>query len=210
MNFTEIHPSHEDIVNDIVFDCHGKRFATCSNDRHIRVWEKEEQSDTWLFVDFPKGHKDSVWRLSWADPEYGQIIASCGEDGSICIFEEHLPITASESATWVKKVQLAISKKAVNDVKFAQKKFGLILATASADGYVRIYEATDIFDLSNWEKLVRVLCVDSSYFRFYNSRLSIRSRNKLRILLTREVLQQTLERIPPMNLMRCRLPMLQA
>lgn len=42
------------------------------------------------------------------------------------------------------------SKRAVNDVKFAPRNFGLKLATASADGFVRIYEANDVFSLGYW------------------------------------------------------------
>lgn len=33
-------------------------------------------------------HKGAVWRVAWADPEFGQIIASCGNDQSICIYKE--------------------------------------------------------------------------------------------------------------------------
>lgn len=49
------------------------------------------------------------------------------------------------------------SKKSINDVKFAPRHHGLKFASASADGKLRIYEATDCFVLSHWN-----LQVDSS------------------------------------------------
>lgn len=42
------------------------------------------------------------------------------------------------------------SRTSVTDVKFAPKHMGLMLATCSADGVVRIYEAPDVMNLSQW------------------------------------------------------------
>ena len=42
------------------------------------------------------------------------------------------------------------TKKSVNDVKFSPRHHGLKLATASADGKVRVYEAVDSFVVSHW------------------------------------------------------------
>lgn len=54
----------------------------------------------------------------------------------------------------------------VRDVKFAPRNMGLQLATASADGYLRIYEAGDMFELScMWNIVVsseQLLCFPSS------------------------------------------------
>ena len=98
----------------------------------------------------PKVHTDSIWRLSWANPEFGQIIASCSEDGTVCIFEEH------ESSKWRHKATIKVGSKkvAVNDVKFGPLSFGLKIATASADGYLRVFVARDVFDLTQWDLLV--------------------------------------------------------
>ena len=38
----------------------------------------------------------------------------------------------------------------MNDVKFSPRHHGLKLATASADGKVRVYEAVDSFVVSHW------------------------------------------------------------
>lgn len=82
-----------------------------------------------------------------------QIIASCSEDSNVIIWEEQESVTGSDGAErgrWQKKSQLTDSRKAVNDVKFAPRQLGLMLATASADGMVRIYEANDVFSLGYW------------------------------------------------------------
>lgn len=42
------------------------------------------------------------------------------------------------------------SRTSVTDVKFAPKTLGLLLATCNADGFIRIYEAPDIMNLSQW------------------------------------------------------------
>ena len=34
-------------------------------------------------------HNGSIWKLSWAHPEFGQVLASCGFDGQVFIWEEH-------------------------------------------------------------------------------------------------------------------------
>lgn len=56
---------------------------------------------------------------------------------------------------WLRKAQLSDSKKPVKDVKFSPRHLGLKLATASAEGVVRIYEATDVFALNYWTLQVR-------------------------------------------------------
>jgi nucleoporin SEH1 len=52
---------------------------------------------------------------------------------------------------WVKKAELVDSRDSVHDIKFAPHHMGLKLATASADGIVRIYEATDVMNLTQWQ-----------------------------------------------------------
>lgn len=80
-------------------------------------------------------------------------MASCSEDRIVNIWEEQVAAVNEKSESkdkWVKKAQLSDSKKAVVDVKFAPRHLGLKIASASAEGIVRIYEATDVFSLSYW------------------------------------------------------------
>ncbi len=34
------------------------------------------------------GHVGAVWKVKWADPEFGSIVASCGYDKQVQIWEE--------------------------------------------------------------------------------------------------------------------------
>lgn len=51
---------------------------------------------------------------------------------------------------WVEKARLSDARRSVNCVEFAPRHLGLMLATGSADGCVRIYEAIDVVNLHHW------------------------------------------------------------
>lgn len=59
---------------------------------------------------------------------------------------------------WVKRTSFVDSRTSVTDVKFAPKHLGLLLATCSSDGIVRIYEAPDIMNLSQWSLQHELVC----------------------------------------------------
>lgn len=159
MDFVVLDPPHKDLVNDIAFDYYGKRVATCSSDKDIKVWTLNEETKQWTCDEIAHAHQDSIWKLSWAHPEFGQVLASCSEDGTIKIWEEQdgLDSNIQKAGPWGRKRHtITTGKKAVNDVKFAHRSSGLKLAAACADGFVRIYEARDVFDLTSWQALVSI------------------------------------------------------
>ena len=124
-------------------------------------------------------HEGSVWRIDWAHPEFGQLIASCSADKKVKIWEERLGVAdGADGATaqWVSGGRAACarhgaaraergcppqasvctlhdSRDQVRDVKFAPRHLGLRIAAGSYDGNVRIYEAADIMTLSSWSQL---------------------------------------------------------
>lgn len=163
MNFIEVTPSHDDLIHDIAFDYYGKRFATCSSDKHIKIWTIDESKGSWVSYDIPRAHQNSIWRVSWAPPEFGQLLASCSEDNTICLWEEQESTTASTSAQdrW-RKFKIATCKRSVNDVKFCHRSLGLKLAAASSDGYLRIFEAVDVFDMNKWEMPIEYQVEDTN------------------------------------------------
>nr|XP_028593242.1 nucleoporin SEH1 isoform X2 [Podarcis muralis] len=195
---------HRDLIHDVSFDFHGRRMATCSSDQSVKVWDKGENGE-WHCTASWKTHSGSVWRVTWAHPEFGQVLASCSFDRTAAVWEEivgesndklrgqshwtrRCVISTNFSASAVphrisytnlkssstlrsrflggvgscreevKRTTLVDSRTSVTDVKFAPKHMGLMLATCSADGVVRIYEAPDVMNLSQWSLQHEISC----------------------------------------------------
>uniref|UniRef100_A0A8C4KYE3 Nucleoporin SEH1 n=1 Tax=Equus asinus TaxID=9793 RepID=A0A8C4KYE3_EQUAS len=151
---------HKDLIHDVSFDFHGRRMATCSSDQSVKVWDKSESGD-WHCTASWKTHSGSVWRVTWAHPEFGQVLASCSFDRTAAVWEEIVGESNDKlrgQSHWVKRTTLVDSRTSVTDVKFAPKHMGLMLATCSADGIVRIYEAPDVMNLSQWSLQHEISC----------------------------------------------------
>ncbi|XP_007949874.2 centrosomal protein of 192 kDa [Orycteropus afer afer] len=151
---------HKDLIHDVSFDFHGRRMATCSSDQSVKVWDKSENGD-WHCTASWKTHSGSVWRVTWAHPEFGQVLASCSFDRTAAVWEEIVGESNDKlrgQSHWVKRTTLVDSRTSVTDVKFAPKHMGLMLATCSADGIVRIYEAPDVMNLSQWSLQHEISC----------------------------------------------------
>eukprot|EP00741_Cyanophora_paradoxa_P025395 tig00000378_g24514.t1 len=148
---------HDEIVHDCVFDFYGRRFATCASDQRIKVWDQDPSDRQWRCSAEWKAHSGSVYRVQWAHPEFGQILASCSVDRNVIIWEEQDVAAAGAGpgrpTQWVNRASLVDSRDAVTDIKFSPRHMGLRLATCSADGFVRIYEAIDVLNLTHWPLL---------------------------------------------------------
>lgn len=130
--------------------------ATCSGDRFVRVWDLTDRGE-WSLVGEWSAHRGAVSMISWSHPEFGSLIATCGADHEAKIFEERT--NASSTATrWTAKAQLTESRKPLTCVEFAPRHWGLKLATGSADGSVRIYEAVDVNNLEQWANASQLQC----------------------------------------------------
>lgn len=155
MNFVNLSPSHQGVITDIQFDYYGKRFASASADGII-VWTLNEEKNEWESCPIPQGAQYNICRLSWAHPEFGQLLVTCCMDRTINIWEEQDIVVKTNSPEyskdrWLKKASVSDCKKNVYDVKFAPRFMGLKFAAACEDGYVRMYEAADIFTLNFWQ-----------------------------------------------------------
>jgi len=84
-----IETAHEDMIHDAQLDYYGKRMATCSSDRTVKVFDVvDSQPQKSAAGQTLKGHTGPVWQVAWAHPKFGQILASCSYDGKVLIWRE--------------------------------------------------------------------------------------------------------------------------
>ncbi|KAK2075967.1 hypothetical protein QBZ16_001303 [Prototheca wickerhamii] len=76
---TQFETGHQDVVHDTAFDYYGKRVATCSSDRAIKIFEIDGEQVTQQ-ADL-LGHEGPVWEVDWSHPSFGPLLASASCDG---------------------------------------------------------------------------------------------------------------------------------
>nr|AXS78259.1 Nucleoporin seh1-A [Anisakis simplex] len=171
---------HRDLIHCVAFDFHGRRIATSSSDMIVCVWN-QSSNGVWQKSASWKSHGGPVWRVIWAHPEFGQILATCSFDRSVIIWEETVrsedetlsrngmqsSMKAKSRTHWKRCCQLVDSRHNVTDIKFAPRHLGLMLATVSSQGMLRIYEAPDVINLSMWN-----LNTDITVFKYRCSALT--------------------------------------
>lgn len=167
--------SHQDYIHDIAFDHYGRRIATSGCDRTVKIWDLDENGEWTSSTEGSewKAHLSGVTSLSWGHPEFGQLLATSGSDGFATIWEERAEGSSGSAATtstgfmndrsdqpgnssaltatrWTERAKLTDARKSLACVKFAPRHLRLQIATAGADGTVRIYEAVDVMNLNQW------------------------------------------------------------
>ncbi|GAB6030407.1 Nucleoporin SEH1 [Chamberlinius hualienensis] len=155
-----INADHKDLIHDVAYDFYGRRMATCSSDQSVKIWELGEDGQ-WACTANWKTHSGSVWKVTWAHPEFGQVLATCSFDRTAAVWEEIVGDGSGHErlqSHWVKRTSLVDSRTSVTDVRFAPRHMGLQLATCSSDGIVRIYEALDVMNLSSWTLQHEISC----------------------------------------------------
>lgn len=123
--------AHDDLIHDAVLDYYGKRLATCSSDKTIKIFEVEGENHK--LVDTLRGHDGPVWQVSWAHPKFGVILASCSYDGKVLIWKE-------QNGSWSNIAEHAVHQASVNSVSWAPHEYGAVLLCSSSDGKVSIVE----------------------------------------------------------------------
>nr|CAD7402199.1 unnamed protein product [Timema poppensis] len=154
----------------------SKMMKVVRNINPAKVWDQDEQGN-WYMTGSWKAHSGSVWKVTWAHPEFGQVVATCSFDRTACVWEEIVgegAVPGEEGLRhWVRRTNLVDSRTSVTDVKFGPKSMGLLVATCSADGIVRIYEAPDIMNLAQWtlqhEMTLKLSCSCLSWNPSFNS-----------------------------------------
>ncbi|WPK26043.1 hypothetical protein PUMCH_003388 [Australozyma saopauloensis] len=144
---------HEELIHDIKYDLYGRYVATASSDQHIKVFDLDPASSTWVLNDLWKAHDLLVVKLSWAHPEFSsaKLLASCSYDRTVKLWQELPDELHGLGRRWMKLATLAVELYGpIYDVQFAPAHLGLKLACVGLDGIVRMYELVEPADLSVW------------------------------------------------------------
>jgi len=123
--------SHEDLIHDAQLDYYGKRLATCSSDRTIKIYDVVETGERTQVADLT-GHDGPVWQVAWAHPRFGHILASCSYDRQVFVWKE------VESNVWMPIYKYAGHEQSVNSIAWSPPEHGLCLACASSDGSITV------------------------------------------------------------------------
>jgi len=122
---------HDDMIHDAVLDYYGRKLATCSSDRTVKIYDVD--GVTQKLLDTLKGHDGAVWSVSWAHPKYGNILASSGYDGKVLVWKE-------QSGIWQRTYEFTQHKASVNSIAWAPHESGCLLACASSDGQISVLD----------------------------------------------------------------------
>ena len=53
----------------------------------LQVWDLNDNGE-WSCTSSWKTHSASVWRIAWAHPDFGQVLATCSFDRTAAVWEE--------------------------------------------------------------------------------------------------------------------------
>ncbi|KAG8215816.1 vesicle budding-related protein [Butyriboletus roseoflavus] len=127
--------------HDAQLDYYGKRLATCSSDRTVKVFNVVDGEPSKSGGQTLKGHTGPVWQVAWAHPKFGIILASCSYDGQVLIWREQTQ--GSSAGSWTKIKEHSLHSASVNSISWAPHELGAILACASSDGKVSVLTFKD-------------------------------------------------------------------
>ena len=136
------------MIHDAVLDYYGRRLATCSSDKTIKIFEVEEKSHR--LQETLKGHDGAVWCVSWAHPKFGTLLASSSYDGRVFIWRESPGQSQQHPLQWLRVFEYAQHTASVNMVAWSPPDLGCLLACASSDGQVSVLEFRD----NNWSSQI--------------------------------------------------------
>lgn len=121
------------MIHDAQLDYYGRRLATCSSDRTIKIFQVESNGTHRLEATL-EGHDGPVWQVCWSHPtRHGRpLLASASHDGRVIVWMEE------QQGMWRQYFDYSWHASSVNSVAFAPHEYGLVFACASSDGFVSI------------------------------------------------------------------------
>ncbi|PFH32756.1 WD domain, G-beta repeat-containing protein [Besnoitia besnoiti] len=161
--------AHAGCLHSVEFDFFATRLATASSDRTIRLWSVStapERADgcpaagevapkTTTFLQELRGHEGPVWQVRWAHPSFGAILASCGYDRRIVVWQQRPGAGGAQGGRFSAGAAGAQPgafapiytndehASSVNSIDFCPAELGLHLAAGSSDGSVSVMSLAD-------------------------------------------------------------------
>ncbi|KAL9230963.1 hypothetical protein vseg_006244 [Gypsophila vaccaria] len=123
----------------------GQRLATASIHGTLSIFDSTPFSCSSSF----KVHDDSVVKLAWVPPEFGDAVACISADGTLSLWEE--VVEAGQSLQWKFCTKFQSKTARVLDIQFGGSSTCLKLVAAFSDGYVKVYELVNPLELNNWQ-----------------------------------------------------------
>lgn len=131
---------HGDMIHDAQMDYYGRRLATCSSDRCIKIYDiigtETGATEPQLSAEI-QSHEGPVWQVCWSHPSFGTLLASCGYDRRVMVHRETSP------GQWTRVYSYEGHSSSVNSIAWAPYEYGLQLACASSDGKVSVLTHRD-------------------------------------------------------------------
>lgn len=123
------------VQHDMQLDYYGQRVAAASADGTVYIWDVSDGQQK--AAGQLKGHEGPVWKVCWAHPKFGSVVASCGYDMKVIVWKE------VQTCQWQIAHMDSSHSASVNSVEFCPLEHGLRLACASSDGTVSILTYED-------------------------------------------------------------------
>eukprot|EP00756_Hemistasia_phaeocysticola_P064297 Hpha_TRINITY_DN7687_c0_g1::TRINITY_DN7687_c0_g1_i1::g.19367::m.19367/K14004/SEC13; protein transport protein SEC13 len=141
-----LNTGHEAQVQCASFDAFGQYLATCGSDGSVRVFQLREGQQSSI-ADL-REHRGPVWRVAWAPPAFGRVLASASHDRHAIVWAQQQ--CSDGQVHFVKVHDFAGHDSSVNGVAFAPEFAGLMLATCGSDGKVAVL-THNVSDPATWQ-----------------------------------------------------------
>ena len=111
----------------------------------ISTWQRDGQSREWIPGHAWSSEGLNITCISWAPPEFGNILCAGTGQGVVCIWAQ------TPTGQWTKRAHIPASTHSALDTRFAPRQMGPIVSIAFADGSVKLFIAQSPLNALSWD-----------------------------------------------------------